>query len=628
MVPQQHRGVGTGSEQEQGIAAVATMPSTSFSRSAFFRILSITLIVGIPALILVLFVLYPLAAIILQSIFPDIYAINPDLNPSFSAISQVFSDPLNYQALGNSLWLSAITAVLASALGTILAVLAKRTDLPLRHAMDTMVWIVFFFPSFLIGEAWSLTLIRGGIPDQFLHFSDGFINWFFSPVGVIFILSLKSFPFVYLAVTAALRWLGSEFEDAGRIAGARLWRSWLSINTPLLLPAIFAGGLIAFAESLSDFGTAATIAQNSNVTLVTYQIYAAINTSPVNFALAAAFSLLLFVAIALALLTQSLVQRRRSFQVISGRSRPARDISLGAWRWPALLFCALVFFFALVIPLGMSLLLSFLHAFGNGLTASNFTLDNYTKVLARGSDALDALFRSIWLSIGAATITTLLGMPIAFIIKRTRIPGRSLLNMFTLVTIAVPGIILACGYIFAWNAPYLEYIGIGGPNGIAFYGTIWVLFCAYIGGSLPYATRLSIGALEQVSTNLLETARVQGANVFQLMIRIIGPLLRANLSSIWLLVFTGTMLELAASELLYPPGQPTLPVQIVGYFNNFQLGPGMALSMLDVGVVTLALILIRALPWLIGYARKSAQTRAIEEQVEKDTAHVLADQTA
>src|SRR5579871_4530265 len=182
MVPQQHRGVGAVNEQEQGIAGVSAMPSVSFSRSAFFRVVSITLIVGIPALILVLFVLYPLAAIILQSIFPDTYAINPDLNPSFSAISQVFSDPLNYQALGNSLWLSAVTAVLASAIGTILAVLARRTDLPLRGAMDTMVWVVFFFPSFLIGEAWSLTLIRGGIPDQFLHFSDGFINWFFSPI--------------------------------------------------------------------------------------------------------------------------------------------------------------------------------------------------------------------------------------------------------------------------------------------------------------------------------------------------------------------------------------------------------------------------------------------------------------
>lgn len=618
MVPRQHRSVATVDEQEQGVVEEPTMPTLSFSRSAFLRYAGAALVVGVPVLILVLFVLYPLAAIILQSIFPNIYAINPNLLPSFSALQQVFSNPLNYQALGNSLWLSAITAVIASMLGTVLAVLAKRTDLPLRGMMDTMVWIVFFFPSFLIGEAWSLVMIRGGIPDQFLHFSDGLINWFFSPVGVIFILSLKSFPFVYLAVSAALHWLGSEFEDAARLSGARLWRAWLSINSPLLLPAIFAGGLIAFAESLSDFGTAATIAQSSNVTLVTYQIYSAINTSPVNFALAAALSLLLFIAIALALLFQSGVQRRKSFQVISGRNRPARDISLGAWKWPALLFCALVFIFALVIPLGMCLILSLLQAFGNGLTASNWTWNNYATVLTQGSDAFNALVRTVLLALGAATITALLGLPIAFIIRRTQLPGRTLLSMFTLVTIAVPGIILACGYIFAWNAPYLEFIGIGGPNGIQFYGSIWLLFCAYIGGSLPYATRLSIGALEQVGTNMLETARVQGANVFQLLIRIVGPLLRSNLSSIWLLVFTGTMFELAASELLYPPGQPTLSVQIVSYFNDFRLGPGMALSMLTVAIVALALILIRVIPWIVGEIRGRIQQR--------ETARVLANQ--
>ncbi len=121
---------------------------------------------------------------------------------------------------------------------------------------------------------------------------------------------------------------------------------------------------------------------------------------------------------------------------------------------------------------------------------------------------------------------------------------------------------------------------------------------------------------------------MQGANVFQLMIRIIGPLLRANLSSIWLLVFTGAMLELAASELLYPPGQPTLPVQIVGYFNNFRLGPGMALSMLDVGIVTLALILIRTLPWLIGFVRNRTRAGETPQLMEKEIVHVFADQTA
>jgi iron(III) transport system permease protein len=489
--------------------------------------------------------------------------------------------------------------------------------------IDTLVWIVFFFPSFLIGEAWSLFFIRGGIPDQYLHFSDAFLNWFFSPVGVIFILSLKTFPFVYVSVTAALQWLGSEFEDAARLAGARTWRAWLSINAPLLLPAILAAGLIAFAEALSDFGIAVTIAQNSNVTLVTYQIYIAINTAPVNFALAAALSLLLFLAIALALLVQAGILRRRSFQVISGRNRPARPVKLGAWKWPAVAFCVLIFLVALVIPLAMCLILSFMHAFSLGITSSNWTTDNYSAILTQGSDDLDSLVRTVWLAFGAASITTLVGLPIAFIIRRTQIPGRRLLSLFTLVTIAVPGIILACGYIFAWNAPYLQNIGIGGSQGVQFYGTIWLLLAAYIGGSLPYATRLGIGALDQVGQNMLETARVQGANIFQLLFSIVGPLLRSSLTSIWLLVFTGTMFELAASELLYPPGQPTMPVRITSLFNDFKLGPGMALAMLNVGIVALALILLRVIPWLVrqltrhGAQRKTyvSTDQAVEQEL-------------
>lgn len=577
----------------------STMPFSSFSARILLRRTGQVLVIGVPVLVLVLFVLYPLAAIILQSIFPQLYATPPSFVPSLDALKQVTATPENYKALFNSLWLSGVTAVLACFLGTTLAILARRTNLPLRRAMDTLVWIVFFIPSFLVGEAWSLTMIRGGIPDQYLHFSDALINGFFSPIGVIFILSLKTFPFVYLSVSAALHWLGSEFEDAARLVGARTWRAWLSINAPLLLPAIFAGGLIAFAEALSDFGTAATIAQSSNVTLVTYQIYTAINTSPVNFALAAALSLLLFIAISLALLIQAAILRTRSFQVISGRNRPAHTIALGGWKWPATGFCIVVFLVALVIPLGMCLLLSFLQAFGQGLTASNLTVAHYRTVLMQGSDDLDALIRTVWLSLGTATITTLVGLPIAFIIRRTSLPGRKLLSLFTLVTIAVPGIILASGYIFAWNAPWLEYIGIGGAQGIQFYGTIWLLFAAYIGGSLPYATRLSIGGLEQIGQSLLETAQVQGANVFQLLVRIVGPLLRSSLVSIWLLVFTGTMFELAASELLYPPGEPTLPVRIVSLFNDFKLGPGMALAMLNIGIVTVALILLRFVPWLV-----------------------------
>ncbi len=575
------------------------LPSSSSLNSSWIRRIGQVLVILIPTLLLFLFVLYPLAAIILQSVFPNLYTANPDLIPSFAALREITKNKENYIALGNSLWLGAITALLASILGTALAILARRTDIPLRGAMDILVWIVFFTPSFLVGEAWSLVFIRGGIPDQYFHFSDGFIAWFFSPVGVIFILSLKTFPYVYLSVSAALRWLGSEFEDAARLAGARTWRAWISINAPLLLPAILAAGLIAFAEALSDFGTAATIAQSSSVTLVTYQIYSSINTSPVNFSLAAALSLLLFIAITLALLIQAGLLRTRSFQVISGRSRPARPVELGVWKWPATIACLIIFLLAIVIPVGVCVVLSLLHAFGQGLVTSNWTLDNYVAVLSQGSDNLDSLVRTLWLALGTATITAAVGLPIAFIIRRTQLPGRQLLSLFTLVTIAVPGIILACGYIFAWNAPYLQYIGIGGDYGIPFYGTVWILLAAFIGGSLPYATRLGIGALDQVGQNMLDTARVQGASLFQLLTRIVAPLLQANLVSVWLLVFTGTMFELAASELLYPPGQPTLPVRIISLFNDFKLGPGMALSMLNIGLVLVALLVLRSIPWVV-----------------------------
>ena len=180
MVPHQHRTITAAEDDEKGRVNNSTMPFSSFAARNLLPRAGQVLVIGVPVLVLVLFVLYPLAAIILQSIFPQLYAIPPSFVPSFVALKQVAANSENYKALINSLWLAGTTAVLACLLGTTLAILARRTDLPLSRAMDTLVWIVFFVPSFLIGEAWSLAMLRGGIPDQYLHFSDATINWFFS----------------------------------------------------------------------------------------------------------------------------------------------------------------------------------------------------------------------------------------------------------------------------------------------------------------------------------------------------------------------------------------------------------------------------------------------------------------
>ena len=601
----------------RALNSVDNLPAITL-RSILRRVLK-ALVIGLPIFALILLIFYPLAAITLQSIFPNLYAAKPDLTLQLGLIGQVLGQKRTYIAIFNTLWISIITAILTCTFGTLLAVLTERTNLPGRRVFRLLVWLVFFTPSYMLGEAWTLILIPGSLPDQYLHFSKTFIETFLSPLGVIIVLSLKAFPLTYLAVSAALQGLGSEFEDAAHVVGARTARVWLSINIPLLLPAIFAGGLLTFADSISDFGTAATIAQNASVPLVTYQIYSAVYSSPVDFSQAATLSLVLFALTIGALFLQGRLLRARSFQVISGRTRPARRVALKGWTLPAFAFCAVLFGLALFIPGLISVLTSLTHFLERGLVPSNLTLGNYTSVLQDNTNGAGALGRSFILSLSAASIVGVVGLPIAFIIRRTTLPGRRLLSFLTVVTVAVPGLVLACGYIFAWNAPFLAAIGIGTPGGLRIYGTLWGLLAVYIASGLPLAARLGIGSLDQISQSLLDTARVHGASLFQLLTRIVAPLMRASLLSTWLLVFSGSMFALATSELLYPAGQPTAAVVIIKYFNDLRYSEGMALTVLTVIAVSIMLLLLRAIPWVVGH---SLRRRAIRVNARAEIAPI------
>jgi len=265
------------------------------------------------ALSLVVLVLYPLAAILIQSVLPDLFAVPARLTPSFAPFARAFGSPEVYGAMINTLGLGLAVAALGTLGGAALAVLLLRTDLPGRHAFDGLVWITLFTPTYLVALAWELLFSRGGFIDNTVApLPDGVIAAIFSPVGLTVLLALHHFPFAYLAVGAALRGLGSEYEDAARMVGAGPLRRWLRVNGPLLAPALAAGALIIFAEAISDYGTAATIALQANFNLMTYELYAAINSSPVDFALCAALALILVIAIAVALLLQARLLRTRS----------------------------------------------------------------------------------------------------------------------------------------------------------------------------------------------------------------------------------------------------------------------------------------------------------------------------
>lgn len=556
------------------------------------RLGDLSLNVAAVALLSVL-IIYPLLAIAVQSVIPGLFDPHPNLTPTFSNLRAVFTDPTNVQALLNSTSMGLSVAVGATLIGLPLAYLTERTSMPLRGLVSGLIWVVFFTPSFVMASAWLVLISTGGIIDQVHRLPAGFANAFFSLGGVIFVLSLKLFPFAYLAIRAGFASLGTEFSDAARILGAGRLRALLRIDLPLLLPAILAGGVIVFAEAISDFGTVATIAQQSGFPLLTYQIYTSIDTAPVNFPLAAAFGLLLIASVAVAMGLQAVLLRSRNYQVLSGRTRPVERIHLGMWTLPALLFCGILFSLALFLPLVGATLTSSMITVAGGFTASNFSSQNFSAAIAIGSANIASLQRSVIIAPITATAVSLAALPLAYLMERGEAISRRVLNLVTLLTIAIPGIVLAAGYIFAWNQPWQSRAGLH------LYGTLYLLVIALIAGALPYAVRLYAGSLAQINSNLVDAARVQGAGVWTTLFRVILPLLRRQVTSIWMLVFTGSMFELAAAELLYPPGQPTMPVEILALLDNFRTGTAMALTLLSIAVLIAVLLTARGLLWLL-----------------------------
>lgn len=247
-------------------------------------------------LLLAAFILAPCACFLLLAVSPRL----------FSQGSQWFTLTYLDQALTgstavaivNSLWVSSAAALVGIAIGFPVAWLVARTTLPGRRFVPGGMWLVLLLPSWLPALGWERIVQPDGVMYR-LGLDWPFVtHLIIGPFGVVLLLSLRCVPFSYLAITAALAGLGQEFEDAARVHGASRSAA-LRLIIPILSPAIWSALAIGFAESISDFGVAATLAYNSNFSLATYQLYAAIGNFPPSFPLAAGMAWLLVAAVAL-----------------------------------------------------------------------------------------------------------------------------------------------------------------------------------------------------------------------------------------------------------------------------------------------------------------------------------------
>lgn len=552
------------------------MPTSQRSK---VRTLGLTRGLGsVPSLFVMgILIIYPLGTLMLQIFFPNVFAMHPNWHFSLAAAGRVLKDPVNLQSIGNSFWIGSLAAIVSAAIGTVTAFGAKVARPRTRAVLSAGIWTIFFAPSFMIASGWVILFQAGGILQQLLGLSPTVFNWFFTPVGLIVVMGLQYFPFAHFAIYQAIENVGPQLIQAARMLSAKRATVFFQVWLRLLSPALLAGASIAFAEGFSDFGLASVISPNMDIPLLSYQIYIALSQLPTNFSAAAVLSLLAIIVTSGILVIQFRWLSQRSYSTVSSASRagaetvkPRRSWTIGA---------LVIVVVGLVLPFGATLIQSFWKLQFKGFSAGNWTLSNYQTAFTSGGDGLQALLRTAGYAVIVAVIVMILGLYMGRQLSFEKSRLNQILNNLTVATIAIPGVVLGVGYVFAWNAWWLV------PLHLAVYGTPIALALAYAAVHLPYAVRLQLSAMVQIPENLLTAARSFGARKSRVTRSVILPLVLETVISTFLIAFTGVMFELPAASLLYPSGQPPYSVLIEHLFGDNQWAAGSALTIVGMAVV-------------------------------------------
>jgi iron(III) transport system permease protein len=538
-------------------------------------------ILGVAALLLLLVVGYPLLWLLLG-------ALGLPQERTLAHIANVFMQSRNITPVKNTLILALGTGIGSVVLGVPLAWSVARTDMPLGRFIHAMVALSFIAPPYLTTLAYIILLgPNAGHINRLLkwlfHLQHGPIN-IFSMGGVIFVISLHVMAFPYLLTHSALQTLDAPLEESAQILGASRWTITRRVTLPLVAPAITGGALLAAVESLALFGPQAFLGSPAQLVFLPTRIYGVLGSYPPRFADASALSLLLVLLTVIGLTVQRRFLDRRSFVTVSGRGVRTRRARLGRGRWALLAVCLFVVLFSALLPLAVLVAAAFSKSWTDPLTPGNFTLHNFYTALIGNQIARRGILNSFKLAIGAATITALLGLLIAYIDQRTTIRGRRVLDYLAILPLGLPGTVLAVGLLQAFIRPPFRI-----------YGTIWILLVAYMARFIPLAVRSASSALRQVDPSLEEAARITNASWVQTIRLILIPLVRPSLIVAWLLVFIPALGELSATILLYTSGTETISVAI---FRLNDLGQLEAVAALSVFTITIILLTSLLLQWL------------------------------
>ncbi len=527
---------------------------------------------GLIATFLLCFLVLPVGTVIYTAFVTDTGALTTGHFANF------FNQGVFRESFFNSLWVALASTFFASVIAVPLAYLTVRFEFRGALAIQTLGVLPLIMPPFVGAVALQLIFGKNGsvnlLLDDWLGFTIPIMDGL---VGVTFVESIHYFPFILLNLVAAMRNIDGAMEESALNLGARGWRLFRRVIFPLAMPGYLAGAALVFVKVFDDLGTPLVMGITN---MLAPQAYLRITTAGVDDPLGYVISVIMIAFSILALWLAARVMKGRDYATLQkgGGALQKRRLST----WESLLaygWIVLVLLIVLAPHIGI-LLMSFAKVWSFSVLPDAYTLEHYATIF---SDAKGMIGNTLLYCVLAAGLDVVIGTAIAYLILRTRLPARQWLDHLASAALAIPGLVLAIGYLRLFK-------GVTLPFTDTLVVQTWVLIMlAYAVRRLPYALRSCMAALQQVHVSLEEAAHSLGASRLSTIRRVMVPLMAGGILAGFVTSFITAAVELSATLVLVSTeSQAPMSLGIYLYMQSIAgRGPGAALAVLAVVVVAL-----------------------------------------
>ncbi|VVD65097.1 spermidine/putrescine ABC transporter permease [Pandoraea cepalis] len=529
--------------------------------------------------VLTVAVMLPLSFIVVQSLLSAPFF---DANRTFGLDGYrfVFADPDFWSAVKNSFIIAFGMLFISIPLGGILAFLMVRTDLPGRRWLEPLLLTPVFVSPMVLAFGYVVAAGPVGFYAVWFRELTGLdAPWsIYSIFAITVIVGLTHVPHVYLYSSAALRNLGSDVEEAARVAGARPFRVALDVSLPMTLPALLFAGVLVFFLGFEVFGLPLVLGDpEGHLVLATY-LYKLTNKLgvPSYHLMAAVAMCIVAITFPLVLLQRHLLKRANKYVTVKGKAGRQTVLPLGVWRWVALAIVGAWLLVTVFVPISGIVLRSFVTHWGEGVVLSDvLTLANFTELFEQ-----DNLVRAILNTLGIGVIGGAIAVGfyslVAFAGHRRNDWATKLLDYLVLLPRAVPG--LLAGLAFLWIFLFV-------PGLRELKNSMWSIWVAYTVVWLAYGMRLIQSALLQVGPELEEAGRSVGATRSRVSLDVTLPLVRFGLLAAWLLIFMIFEREYSTAVYLLSPGTEVIGSLLVSLWATGAVDQVAALSVINIAMV-------------------------------------------